>query len=62
MFYINHSHNSLLKVNPATLNQMSSFGTLEGIDLIKILFKDATKISFQLWWQNDNLAFNFSFW
>ena len=48
MFYINHSHNSLLKVNPTTLNQMSSFGTLEGIDLIKILFKDATKISFQL--------------
>ena len=62
MFYITHSHNSLLKVNPTKLNQMSSFTTMECKYLTKILFKDATKISFRLWWQNDNLAYNFIFW
>ena len=62
MFYITHSHNLLLKVNPTRLNQMSSFTTMECKYVMKILFKDATKILFQLWWQNDNVAYNFMFW
>ena len=36
--YISHSHNSLLKVNPTKLNQMSSFTTLECKYVMKIFF------------------------
>ena len=46
MFYISHSHNSLLKVNPTKFNQMSSFTTLECKYVMEILLKDATKSHF----------------